>query len=169
MCFFFKQKPAYELRISDWSSDVCSSDLSDRRGIGVEPFRGGFPVGRGGLAELDDAFVEELHVFGTAAGRYRGVLQVRVAVHGLGKPFHDDIAGRADGGRAPLQALLRQNAGGGKARRATGGKACEAEAQGLAAREGRQLQSIAVAGHLVVLFFPGQWSGRSEEHTSELP
>src|SRR3546814_7934923 len=24
---FFKQKPAYELRISDWSSDVCSSDL----------------------------------------------------------------------------------------------------------------------------------------------
>src|SRR3546814_10142130 len=33
--FFFKQKTAYEVRISDWSSDVCSSDLgwlgSDRR------------------------------------------------------------------------------------------------------------------------------------------
>src|SRR3546814_8127793 len=28
--FFFKQKTAYEMRISDWSSDVCSSDL-DRR------------------------------------------------------------------------------------------------------------------------------------------
>src|SRR3546814_10755032 len=27
MLFFFKQKTAYELRISDWSSDVCSSDL----------------------------------------------------------------------------------------------------------------------------------------------
>src|SRR3546814_447548 len=27
---FFKQKTAYELRISDWSSDVCSSDLNDR-------------------------------------------------------------------------------------------------------------------------------------------
>src|SRR3546814_9707260 len=26
--FFFKQKTAYELRISDWSSDVCSSDLT---------------------------------------------------------------------------------------------------------------------------------------------
>src|SRR3546814_10184101 len=26
--FFFKQKTAYEVRISDWSSDVCSSDLS---------------------------------------------------------------------------------------------------------------------------------------------
>src|SRR3546814_7521481 len=29
--FFFKQKTAYEMRISDWSSDVCSSDLRSRR------------------------------------------------------------------------------------------------------------------------------------------
>src|SRR3546814_3726058 len=29
--FFFKQKTAYEMRISDWSSDVCSSDLSRHR------------------------------------------------------------------------------------------------------------------------------------------
>src|SRR3546814_4560613 len=28
--FFFKQKTAYEMRISDWSSDVCSSDLQPR-------------------------------------------------------------------------------------------------------------------------------------------
>src|SRR3546814_17376745 len=28
--FFFKQKTAYEMRISDWSSDVCSSDLRDQ-------------------------------------------------------------------------------------------------------------------------------------------
>src|SRR3546814_3359732 len=28
--FFFKQKTAYEMRISDWSSDVCSSDLGSR-------------------------------------------------------------------------------------------------------------------------------------------
>src|SRR3546814_9132356 len=32
VCFFFKQKTAYEMRISDWSSDVCSSDLMDRTG-----------------------------------------------------------------------------------------------------------------------------------------
>src|SRR3546814_8261019 len=31
MFFFFKQKTAYEMRISDWSSDVCSSDLSSCR------------------------------------------------------------------------------------------------------------------------------------------
>src|SRR3546814_8267134 len=38
--FFFKQKTAYEMRISDWSSDVCSSDLEiaqreDPAGMGV--------------------------------------------------------------------------------------------------------------------------------------
>src|SRR3546814_3023137 len=32
MFFFFKQKTAYEMRISDWSSDVCSSDL-------IQPWR----------------------------------------------------------------------------------------------------------------------------------
>src|SRR3546814_17123534 len=31
--FFFKQKTAYEMRISDWSSDVCSSDLHGRRRV----------------------------------------------------------------------------------------------------------------------------------------
>src|SRR3546814_2883262 len=31
--FFFKQKTAYEMRISDWSSDVCSSDLLRRSAI----------------------------------------------------------------------------------------------------------------------------------------
>src|SRR3546814_4985892 len=33
--FFFKQKTAYEMRISDWSSDVCSSDLA--AGWRIEP------------------------------------------------------------------------------------------------------------------------------------
>src|SRR3546814_14752260 len=34
--FFFKQKTAYEMRISDWSSDVCSSDLVNAK-YGAEP------------------------------------------------------------------------------------------------------------------------------------
>src|SRR3546814_8343878 len=43
--FFFKQKTAYERRISDWSSDVCSSDLTiaqrrlDRKAEQIEPRR----------------------------------------------------------------------------------------------------------------------------------
>src|SRR3546814_14892350 len=39
LCFifcFFKQKTAYEMRISDWSSDVCSSDLA--RALANQPF-----------------------------------------------------------------------------------------------------------------------------------
>src|SRR3546814_4816481 len=34
---FFKQKTAYEVRISDWSSDVCSSDLVGRLGLFHRP------------------------------------------------------------------------------------------------------------------------------------
>src|SRR3546814_7943158 len=37
--FFFKQKTAYEMRISDWSSDVCSSDLSDELSTAVSKLR----------------------------------------------------------------------------------------------------------------------------------
>src|SRR3546814_5777799 len=46
LLFFFKQKTAYEMRISDWSSDVCSSDLhppgaepAGGRGAGGKPAR----------------------------------------------------------------------------------------------------------------------------------
>src|SRR3546814_4083545 len=35
--FFFKQKTAYEMRISDWSSDVCSSDLRGDRQCAQPP------------------------------------------------------------------------------------------------------------------------------------
>src|SRR3546814_16006718 len=59
--FFFNQKTAYEMRISDWSSDVCSSDLQ-RAAVGAQ--RAGRRVGAGGDAveqhrlgqRADDAF-----------------------------------------------------------------------------------------------------------------
>src|SRR3546814_12304552 len=35
VCFFCKQKTAYEMRISDWSPDVCSSDLLERADAGI--------------------------------------------------------------------------------------------------------------------------------------
>src|SRR3546814_5893299 len=50
--FFFKQKTAYEMRISDWSSDVCSSDLprllaAEREGrMGMEDANGHAPLWR---------------------------------------------------------------------------------------------------------------------------
>src|SRR3546814_1583405 len=42
--FFFKQKTAYEMRISDWSSDVCSSDLAPVPDDRVEGHAGMEPV-----------------------------------------------------------------------------------------------------------------------------
>src|SRR3546814_1549134 len=46
-CFFFKQKTAYEMRISDWSSDVCSSDLVFVAGVLAVGY-----VGRGEIVRL---------------------------------------------------------------------------------------------------------------------
>src|SRR3546814_9125660 len=43
--FFFKQKTAYEMRISDWSSDVCSSDLDARARVLAEVDHLGAGVG----------------------------------------------------------------------------------------------------------------------------
>src|SRR3546814_2094510 len=52
--FFFKQKTAYEMRISDWSSDVCSSDLPGRATAaarGIHDRRGGHRRRRAGRRE----------------------------------------------------------------------------------------------------------------------
>src|SRR3546814_8787836 len=46
--FFFKQKTAYELRISDWSSDVCSSDLAEAHAM----LGGEFLAGNGRLGSF---------------------------------------------------------------------------------------------------------------------
>src|SRR3546814_7132751 len=54
--FFFKQKTAYEMRISDWSSDVCSSDLGARQ-VGRRALADAMDVhavGAGGEAARDD-------------------------------------------------------------------------------------------------------------------
>src|SRR3546814_1448885 len=51
--FFFKQKTSYEMRISDWSSDVCSSDLHDSTAAGI----GGIGVGARAAELLDTQVV----------------------------------------------------------------------------------------------------------------
>src|SRR3546814_19694795 len=68
--FFFKQKTAYEMRISDWSSDVCSSDLPFARPVTIS----------GGYAYTDQSrnsmrrdfrFTPELGSLGLAASQER--------------------------------------------------------------------------------------------------
>src|SRR3546814_4764444 len=62
--FFFKQKTAYEMRISDWSSDVCSSDLENdatttRRGAFAMTASMTGPMSRSGAVKpATSAFVE---------------------------------------------------------------------------------------------------------------
>src|SRR3546814_1111088 len=54
--FFFKQKTAYEMRISDWSSDVCSSDLPVRgtwRIAARDSELGGVPIPKGKMVFLN--------------------------------------------------------------------------------------------------------------------
>src|SRR3546814_1306472 len=54
--FFFKQKTAYEMRISDWSSDVCSSDLAGR-GLARRRLSAGRGRGGGSDAGMADGAI----------------------------------------------------------------------------------------------------------------
>src|SRR3546814_10486867 len=63
--FFFKQKTAYEMRISDWSSDVCSSDL------GQEPRRCRSEIGYRARRRIDRVAVEPCHRRGQQAAETR--------------------------------------------------------------------------------------------------
>src|SRR3546814_8083231 len=66
--FLFKQKTAYELRISDWSSDVCSSDLIARlettvpRGVGQGFLGFADPTGRKGYVGFASAVNDSFFV-----------------------------------------------------------------------------------------------------------
>src|SRR3546814_20311704 len=66
--FFFKQKTAYEMRISDWSSDVCSSDLpiSRTRSGQAQPPTGKFLL-----------FARQVHLFRTGSVRIQKILRKR--------------------------------------------------------------------------------------------
>src|SRR3546814_3060003 len=81
--FFFKQKTAYEMRISDWSSDVCSSDLAHFACVFV---------GNSQLAAnlLVDQFRE------TLGGFDRQSVQVQIILVAIRRePFTRDEIGRA--------------------------------------------------------------------------
>src|SRR3546814_2704266 len=73
MCFFcFKQKTAYEMRISDWSSDVCSSDLLERAEITFTRFFINSTIGMLGLFDIaaDSGFPYHEEDFGQTLGTY---------------------------------------------------------------------------------------------------
>src|SRR3546814_789997 len=103
--FLFKQKTAYEMRISDWSSDVCSSDLLHRRphriGCHVHHHVGAVPAG-----DLLDPLFGILvgHIDGVGRTELTGEFQFGPVALQAGD---DDVArarlaGRDDASQAPL-------------------------------------------------------------------
>src|SRR3546814_3843978 len=100
MCCLFKQNTAYELRISGWSSDVCSSDLSDlaaiwrhwgryfhNGGVLIEPRLRSHPI-------LAAVMPDVLHT-------------VRVVTHLRPEPVVVGAALRVGGGKGPADNLAQ--------------------------------------------------------------
>src|SRR3546814_2437843 len=77
--FFFKQKTAYEMRISDWSSDVCSSDLDGSVIV---------PIG----TLLDEALVAQIEAIGTQSVKIRSPLICESKMGVCGKCYGRDLA-----------------------------------------------------------------------------
>src|SRR3546814_2093091 len=74
--FFFKQKTAYEMRISDWSSDVCSSDLYRPRIGALQVLHFGQHETQGfGMAPNGAAPVRRMMRLGGIRNDQRGPLQ----------------------------------------------------------------------------------------------
>src|SRR3546814_5078513 len=96
MCFLFKQKTAYEMRISDWSTDVCSSDLVGGQHLGDEAegvgplVHGGDDRQQGALGEQAVADLAALRAADAArlavgVGRHVVVVHVRSEERRVGK------------------------------------------------------------------------------------
>src|SRR3546814_9517442 len=109
MFFFFKQKTAYEMRISDWSSDVCSSDLvfgAGPRQLLGQMLRRRDPA-RGGEIRADQQRCGVAHRQHRLVGIQEGAdqpLGVRVLRQRLGAVL---AVGRSEEHTSELQSLMR--------------------------------------------------------------
>src|SRR3546814_5640083 len=96
--FFFKQKTAYEMRISDWSSDVCSSDLGHRQNVEAAV----------AVEHVDDAVLIHVDVVGLrarlAADRLRNEGADLLRREGI---VDVDDAQRSEEHTSELQSLMR--------------------------------------------------------------
>src|SRR3546814_1351689 len=102
--FFFKQKTAYEMRISDWSSDVCSSDLtlreaSEKVGVTRQTLMKAIKTGRVSAEKSDNGEwrIEPVELF-----------RVWPPVNGVQQPLQPNITGSDTPGLQAENRLLRE-------------------------------------------------------------
>src|SRR3546814_4193294 len=143
--FFFKQNTAYGMHISDWSSDVCSSDLVGRRALEERPRR----IFDRALIRNSRAIVEDLRagtigegaiIFQREIGAERQFAGVLIAIE-IGKEATQHEAGASRTGDAIGGALVE-----------------------IAHPDADDITTVIADGPCVSIV-----GGRSEEHTSELP
>src|SRR3546814_9594779 len=92
MFFFFKQKTAYEMRISDWSSDVCSSDLLDQHRVHAGDF------GRGAeraVVHVASGASGDLRYLARRQGAWRAAVELAQRRKGDVAHVHVEEIGRA--------------------------------------------------------------------------
>src|SRR3546814_4254837 len=114
--FFFKQKTAYEMRISDWSSDVCSSDLARRwfRARGQAPHHDRHLCAVGGLlrcllhAGAEGADADRAR-FRTGFCKLRRDPRADRAVGGVRAGRKDRRSARSEEHTSELQSLMRSS------------------------------------------------------------
>src|SRR3546814_21173812 len=124
--FFFKQKTAYEMRISDWSSDVCSSDLALALGIAR------IPVLDGRIFDLGIVERDQFH---------HGGVELVLVAHRRGAALQvGDVAALVGDDQRPLELagiLGVDPVIGGKLHRAAHALSAEAYHAGMSAMEGK--------------------------------
>src|SRR3546814_13812569 len=102
--FLFKQKTAYEMRISDWSSDVCSSDLSARVAAHLRQAI----AGHGGWLPFDQWMAQALYAPGLgyyAAGNIKMASSGATSAQGL--PIAPRSEERREGKECVRQVISR--------------------------------------------------------------
>src|SRR3546814_7076969 len=104
--FFFKQKTAYEMRISDWSSDVCSSDLHARN---AQVGGGGIGIGLGARGLVGGAISAEVGLFGIGDREIGAGDDVGPGSGDGGESFAHPfvVADRSEEHTSELQSLMR--------------------------------------------------------------
>src|SRR3546814_9669137 len=110
--FVFKQKTAYEMRISDWSSDVCSSDLREIRPIDADPGR---PRDRGqvdgvigrsaGRKQADDGVDDRLFI--DAQAQWPIIVAIPTDMRQTVDSGAGKFAARSEEHTSELQSLMR--------------------------------------------------------------